>query len=70
MACGFGGDAGAGMCRWNRRMILLDIRLSRAEECCMLGHEIVLAERGSFPRWSTVWEEAAIPLDTSGEALA
>ena len=68
-----------GMCRWNRRTILLDIRLSRIEERCTLTHEIVHAERGPFPRWATAREEAAvnaevarrlIPLDALGEALA
>ena len=68
-----------GMCRWNRRMILLDISLSRVEERCTLTHEIVHAERGPFPRWATAREEAAvnalvarrlISLDALGEALA
>ena len=68
-----------GMCRWNRRTILLDIRLSRAEERCTLTHELVHAELGPFPRWLTAREEAAvnaeaarrlIPLDALGEALA
>ena len=68
-----------GMCRWSRRSILLDIRLSRAEERCTLTHELVHAERGEFPRWATTREEAAvnaeaarrlIPLDALGEALA
>lgn len=68
-----------GMCRWNRRTILLDIKLSRIEERCTLMHEIVHAERGPFPRWATAREEAAvnaeaarrlIPLDALGEALA
>lgn len=68
-----------GMCRWNRRTILLDIRLSRVEERCTLAHELVHAERGPFPRWATAREEAAvdaeaarrlIPLDALGEALA
>jgi len=68
-----------GMCQWNRRTILLDIRLSRAEERCTLTHELVHAERGPFPCWATVREEAAvnaeaarrlIPLDALGEALA
>lgn len=68
-----------GMCRWSRRLILLDIRLSRAEERCTLTHELVHAERGPFPRWATAREEAAvnaeaarrlIPLDALGEALA
>ena len=68
-----------GMCRWNRRTILLDIGLSRVEERCTLTHEIVHAERGPFPRWATACEEAAvnaeaarrlIPLDALGEALA
>lgn len=68
-----------GMCRWSRRLILLDIRLSGVEERCTLTHEIVHAERGPFPRWATAREEAAvnaeaarrlIPLDTLGEALA
>ena len=62
-----------GMCRWSRRSILLDIRLSRIEERC------THAERGEFPRWATAREEAAvnaeaarrlIPLDALGEALA
>lgn len=68
-----------GMCRWNRRTILLDIKLSRIEERCTLAHELVHAERGPFPRWATAREEAAvnaeaarrlIPLDALGEALA
>ena len=68
-----------GMCRWNRRTILLDIKLSRIEERCTLAHELVHAERGPFPRWATVREEVAvnaeaarrlIPLDALGEALA
>lgn len=68
-----------GMCRWNRRTILLDIKLSRIEERCTLTHELVHAERGPFPRWATAREEAAvnaeasrrlIPLDALGEALA
>lgn len=68
-----------GMCRWNRRTILLDIRLSRIEERCTLTHELVHAERGPFPCWATAREEAAvnaeaarrlIPLDALGEALA
>ena len=68
-----------GMCRWNRRTILLDIKLSGVEERCTLTHEIVHAERGPFPRWATAREEAAvnaeaarrlIPLDALGEALA
>lgn len=68
-----------GVCRWNRRTILLDIRLSGVEERCTLMHEIVHAERGPFPRWATAREEAAvnaeaarrlIPLDALGEALA
>ena len=68
-----------GMCRWNRRTILLDIRLSRVEERCTLAHELVHAERGPFPRWLTTREESVvdakaarrlIPLDALGEALA
>ena len=68
-----------GMCRWNRRTILLDIKLSRIEERCTLTHELVHAERGPFPCWATAREEAAvnaeaarrlIPLDALGEALA
>ena len=68
-----------GMCRWSRKAILLDIRLSRIEERCTLTHEIVHAERGPFPRWAIAREEAAvnaeaarrlIPLDALGEALA
>jgi gp43 len=67
------------MCRWNRRTILLDIRLSRVEERCTLAHELVHAERGPFPRWLTTREESVvdakaarrlIPLDALGEALA
>ena len=41
-----------GLCRWSRRLILLDIRLSRVEERCTLTHELVHAERGPFPRWT------------------
>lgn len=68
-----------GMCRWNRRTILLDIRLSRVEERCTLTHELIHAERGPFPRWLTTREEGIvdakaarrlIPLDALGEALA
>lgn len=68
-----------GMCRWSRKAILLDIKLSRAEERCTLTHEIVHAERGPFPRWLTAREESIvdakaarrlIPLDALGEALA
>ena len=68
-----------GMCRWDRRKILLDIRLSRVEERCTLAHEIIHAERGPFPRWLTTREESIvdtkaarrlIPLDALGEALA
>lgn len=67
-----------GMCRWLRRSILLDIRLSRAEERCMLTHELAHAERGPFPRWLTAREEAAVDadvarrlsLDALGETLA
>ena len=64
-----------GACRWSRRSILLDIRLSRAEERCTLTHELVHAERGPFPCWLTAREEAAvnaeaarrlIPLDALG----
>lgn len=68
-----------GACRWSRKSILLDIRLSRIEERCTLAHELVHAERGPFPRWLTTWEESIvdakaarrlIPLDALGEALA
>ena len=68
-----------GMCRWSRRSILLDIRLSGIEERCTLAHELVHAERGPFPRWLTAREESIvdakaarrlIPLDALGEALA
>ena len=67
-----------GMCRWDRRTILLDIRLGRVEERCTLGHEIVYTERDSLPRWLTAREKAAIDadvacrfsLDALGDALA
>lgn len=68
-----------GACRWSRKSILLDIRLSRVEQCCTLAHELVHAERGPFPRWLTAREESVadakaarrlIPLDALGEALA
>ena len=79
MVGGFCGDAGAGVCRWSRRSILFDIRLSRVEERCTLAHELVHAERGPFPRWLTAREEAVVDaeaacrlilLDALGEALA
>lgn len=68
-----------GMCRWSRKSILLDIRLSRVEERCTLTHELIHAERGPCPRWLTTREEGIvdakaarrlIPLDALGEALA
>nr|DAO73741.1 MAG TPA: HTH-type transcriptional regulator [Caudoviricetes sp.] len=68
-----------GACRWSRRSILLDIRLSGIEERCTLAHELVHAERGPFPCWLTTREESIvdakaarrlIPLDALGEALA
>ena len=68
-----------GACRWSRKSILLDIRLSRVEQRCTLAHELVHAERGPFPHWLTTREESIvdakaarrlIPLDALGEALA
>lgn len=67
-----------GYCDHSRRLIVINVGLSRAEERCTLTHEIVHAERGPVPAHHAAREERVvdaeaarrlIPLDALLETL-
>ena len=67
-----------GYCDHAHRLIVINARLSRAEERCTLAHEIIHAERGPVPAHHTAREERIvdaeaaerlIPLDALLEAM-
>lgn len=68
-----------GLTHFQRRLIQIDADLTRRAERGVLAHEVVHAQRGSFPRWMRPREEALvreltarwlIRLSDLGDALA
>jgi gp43 len=54
-----------GYCDHSRRLIVVNARLSRAEERCTLTHEIIHAERGPVPAHHAAREERIVDAEAA-----